>query len=94
MQGWRKGMEDACFILPSEDDDYPSLFAVFDGHGGLEVSNLARLVFPTLFDNHFKTSKDTKTALIASFLEFDKYMLTPAAAAQIKTIRQQKNVTF
>ena len=35
MQGWRKSMEDASLIIPSKNLDFPTLFAVFDGHGGL-----------------------------------------------------------
>ena len=42
MQGWRKSMEDASLLLPSTKAGFPTLFAVFDGHGGLEVSNLAK----------------------------------------------------
>jgi serine/threonine protein phosphatase PrpC len=49
MQGWRKEMEDACFIHPSKTEDFPSLLAVFDGHAGLEVSNLAKITFTRLF---------------------------------------------
>lgn len=41
MQGWRPQMEDAVVCAPHMDQtqaESPSLFAVFDGHGGKEVS--------------------------------------------------------
>lgn len=43
MQGWRDAMEDAVVCLPAMDgvQEDLSLFAVFDGHGGSEVSAYA-----------------------------------------------------
>ena len=40
MCGWRQTMEDAHIVNPNFTKDC-SLFAVFDGHGGAEVSNFA-----------------------------------------------------
>jgi len=37
MQGWRTNQEDAHNAILSYDD-YSSLFAVYDGHGGHEVA--------------------------------------------------------
>lgn len=37
MQGWRLNMEDAHIVEPNFDDGI-GLFAVFDGHGGLEAA--------------------------------------------------------
>mmetsp|Transcript_13550 Transcript_13550/g.23887 ORF Transcript_13550/g.23887 Transcript_13550/m.23887 type:complete len:454 (+) Transcript_13550:117-1478(+) len=48
MQGWRQAMEDAVCIVPSlpEPLEQQALFAVFDGHGGAQVSHIASKEFP------------------------------------------------
>lgn len=44
MQGWRRTMEDQA-ITEVDLGDGNSLFAVFDGHGGAEVSTLLKDMF-------------------------------------------------
>lgn len=44
MCGWRLTMEDAHIVNPDLTKSH-SLFAVFDGHGGAEVSNFAKRFF-------------------------------------------------
>lgn len=53
MQGWRPAMEDATCIVPAlpEDLGRQALFAVFDGHGGREVSRIASTLFPKVLAN-------------------------------------------
>lgn len=48
MQGWRPAMEDAVLIVPELPDPLSgeALFAVFDGHGGSQVSRIASQEFP------------------------------------------------
>mmetsp|Transcript_578 Transcript_578/g.1619 ORF Transcript_578/g.1619 Transcript_578/m.1619 type:complete len:444 (-) Transcript_578:139-1470(-) len=48
MQGWRPAMEDAVCIVPSLPAPLSNqaLFAVFDGHGGAQVSAIASEEFP------------------------------------------------
>mmetsp|Transcript_67156 Transcript_67156/g.187964 ORF Transcript_67156/g.187964 Transcript_67156/m.187964 type:complete len:458 (-) Transcript_67156:74-1447(-) len=48
MQGWRPAMEDATCVVPSLGAPLRrhALFAVFDGHGGAEVSRIASEEFP------------------------------------------------
>jgi serine/threonine protein phosphatase PrpC len=52
MQGWRSSMEDThiCQLvnMPNKSD-YGQLFGVFDGHGGAEVSDYAKLHFKNTF---------------------------------------------
>lgn len=45
MQGWRLNMEDA-HICDASFDNGISLFAVFDGHGGLECAKFCEKFFP------------------------------------------------
>ena len=54
-QGWRQQMEDAtvaCFVENNGQLDL--LFAVFDGHGGQEVSIFCTAVFPTILEFNIK----------------------------------------
>ena len=44
MQGWRLNMEDAHIANPTFDPDV-GLFAVFDGHGGLEAAKFCERYF-------------------------------------------------
>lgn len=44
MQGWRLNMEDAHIVSPNFDNG-TSLFAVFDGHGGLECAKFCEKFF-------------------------------------------------
>ena len=44
MQGWRLNMEDAHICDPQFDKDI-GLFAVFDGHGGLECAKFCERFF-------------------------------------------------
>jgi len=48
MQGWRSAMEDATCMVPSltEPLSHQALFAVFDGHGGAQVSAIASRELP------------------------------------------------
>ena len=48
MQGWRKSMEDAEILLPelSPEHQDTAMFAVFDGHGGTEVSKFCQKYMP------------------------------------------------
>ena len=47
MQGWKESMEDTHYV-DIEMTKKQSIFALFDGHGGSEVSNYARDNFVNL----------------------------------------------
>ena len=75
MQGWRKQMEDthiACVLdLPSGGK--ATLFAIFDGHGGSDVSDLAQNHFRDVFvrqPDYLKSGNYAK-ALRSAFMDFD-----------------------
>ena len=67
MQGWRKSQEDAHIAHLDLEEDM-SLFGVFDGHGGKEVSIFVEKVFKDelIKLEEFK-AKDYEAALKASF---------------------------
>ena len=57
MQGWRMGMEDAHICNDNIDGQGTGLFAVFDGHGGIEAAKFCERHFlNTLLKNqNYKT---------------------------------------
>jgi protein phosphatase 1G len=85
MQGWRKRMEDAHVAsLNIGQSKSISIFGVFDGHGGKEVSQFvsAHLTEELLNNKNFNT--DLKTALSDTFLRLDEMMLEPAGKLELK----------
>lgn len=68
MQGWRPAMEDAACVVPSlgEPLSNQTLFAVFDGHGGSQVSLIASREFPKVLaacaGNVFKSDEKEEGA--------------------------------
>lgn len=90
MQGWRKSMEDAHLACLDVVEGEISVFGVFDGHGGCEVAHYT--------ENHFidelKKSEsfrrgDYRNALIETFLNIDKMMLTEAGKKELATIARK-----
>eukprot|EP00828_Plagiopyla_frontata_P006786 TRINITY_DN13053_c0_g1_i4.p2 TRINITY_DN13053_c0_g1~~TRINITY_DN13053_c0_g1_i4.p2 ORF type:complete len:342 (+),score=68.12 TRINITY_DN13053_c0_g1_i4:45-1070(+) len=74
MQGWRNTMEDA-HITALNFDINTSLFAVFDGHGGKEVSELCAQEFGELLKRNDNYQKNLfKLALKEVFEELDDIM--------------------
>lgn len=67
-QGWRRNMEDSTIMEEIKNDDgtTDNLYAVFDGHGGPEVSLFCKCVLPTILQwnltkvFHTESSKDQK----------------------------------
>jgi len=51
MQGWRLSMEDA-HINNTKFDNDGALFAVFDGHGGIEVAKFCEANFERILLNN------------------------------------------
>lgn len=71
MCGWRQTMEDAHIASPDFAKGC-SLFAVFDGHGGAEVSNFAKRFFEAeLLKNTNFQSKKYEPALVETFRTLD-----------------------
>jgi serine/threonine protein phosphatase PrpC len=68
--GWRKYMEDALVFQRISKDIF--LFAVFDGHGGIEVSQLCGKKLPEVLEanSNFKSGNYAK-ALEETFKALD-----------------------
>ena len=87
MQGWRTSMEDAKISNLSLPDDC-SVFGVFDGHGGSEVSEfVARHFIEELTQSgHYKGN--VEKLLISVFLRMDEILLLPEGQRELIRIMQ------
>ncbi len=86
MQGWRKRMEDSHISdIGIGPNNQISLFGVFDGHGGKEVSQFVKKYFTQEYLNSksFKIG-NFKNALIETFLRMDDLMLENNAKVELK----------
>ncbi|XP_003739466.1 probable protein phosphatase 2C 60 [Galendromus occidentalis] len=88
VQGWRTSQEDAHNCIIDFDDDC-SFFAVYDGHGGSEVSKYCSLHLP-IFVKTLSSYKagDFKQALIDAFLKFDQTLTEPGTIEILKQLAQ------
>jgi serine/threonine protein phosphatase PrpC len=84
MQGWRKTQEDA-HIARCDLPDNVCLFAVFDGHGGKEVSIFVKEKFVAELTKleEYKT-KNYGDALKKCFRRMDTIMEEPEGKARLK----------
>lgn len=73
LQGLRPYMEDRTLVVPSlQGHPGVSLFAVFDGHGGAGVAELATKLLPDLISETLSRCKLPETALRECFAQLDK----------------------
>ena len=86
MQGWRKSQEDAHIAHLDLDEDM-SLFGVFDGHGGKEVSIFTKQFFKDelLKLESFK-AKEYEKALKEVFKKMDDMLLSDEGKVELKKI--------
>ncbi|XP_054155618.1 protein phosphatase 1G-like [Oppia nitens] len=89
VQGWRSTQEDAHICLPKFDKN-ASLWAVFDGHNGAEVAQLASKLLPNMIlkNKNYKEGK-YETALQDSFMQFDDQLLKDETISQLIRMRKQ-----
>jgi len=106
MQGWRTNMEDAHIagpILSAEqgeaaEEGAPSLFAVFDGHGGQEVAKFCAAHLPELLKSRLHdvgpsgagttaAAAAAADALKQSFHKLDDLLRLPAAEDELRLLR-------
>jgi len=90
MQGWRLNMEDA-HISEANFDTNASLFAVFDGHGGTEVSKFCGKYFgPELKKNPHYVAGRYKEALEETFLKMDTMILDPKFYDELTKLKTEQ----
>jgi protein phosphatase 2C family protein 2/3 len=74
MQGWRDAMEDAVVCVPSLSGNLEtsSLFAVFDGHGGAEVSAFAAERITKRVTTHLASEVSPEDSLRRALLDIEE----------------------
>lgn len=79
-------------MLPRYDDKGASFFAVFDGHGGDEVSKYCALYMPNFIksNEHYKEEEFVK-ALEDAFLKFDVQLQEPQAVKELNRLASATN---
>ncbi|XP_054156423.1 protein phosphatase 2C 1-like [Oppia nitens] len=89
VQGWRSTQEDAHICLPKFDKN-ASLWAVFDGHNGAEVAQLASKLLPNMLlkNKNYKEGK-YESALQEAFQQFDDQLLQDDTMNQLIKMRKQ-----
>uniref|UniRef100_A0A1A9X4D4 protein-serine/threonine phosphatase n=1 Tax=Glossina brevipalpis TaxID=37001 RepID=A0A1A9X4D4_9MUSC len=91
MQGWRNSQEDAHNSILTYDTN-ASFFAVYDGHGGAEVSTYCSDKFPAFLKTLSTFQEGAfEQALKDAFLGFDKTLLEPEVIEFLKVIAGEKN---
>lgn len=78
-------MEDAHIAATDVIPGEVHIFGVFDGHGGCEVAKYIGKHFVEVIKKNAAFQKgDYKQALIETFLEIDKLLLTEAGKKELK----------
>ncbi|CAI4230486.1 unnamed protein product [Auanema sp. JU1783] len=87
MQGWRANQEDAHNCILSLEEGW-NMFAVYDGHGGSEVSQYTADHLPKFLKNKdFLKSSDSLTeAFQKLFVEFDDVLRSESVLDELKRI--------
>mmetsp|Transcript_27925 Transcript_27925/g.61107 ORF Transcript_27925/g.61107 Transcript_27925/m.61107 type:complete len:362 (-) Transcript_27925:1228-2313(-) len=92
MQGWRRSMEDA-HVAACDLPQGWSLFAVFDGHGGTEVSKFcARYLPKEIVDLAAYRQGDMTTAMVEVFHKMDDMLRTPQFYEEVKKLRNKQDI--
>lgn len=87
-QGWRNTQEDVHLILPGFERD-SSLFAVFDGHNGIEVAAYAAKYLPDFIRVNKKyRSGQIVEGLREAFILLDNSILLKDSIEELKEIRR------
>ncbi len=93
MQGWRKSMEDAHISIPNLTGT-TGLFAVFDGHGGVEVAKFCAKYMPIeLLKNMNFKAENYKTALEEVFLRMDSMLMSDSNGDLLKEFNNDADNT-
>ncbi|XGW13329.1 hypothetical protein V3C99_000011 [Haemonchus contortus] len=89
MQGWRVKQEDAHNCIIELNGDW-SMFAVYDGHGGDEVSKYTAMKFPDfLKEREFWASDDLVPTLQQIFVDFDDVLRSDDVMKELKRMAKE-----
>uniref|UniRef100_A0A8R1HZL9 protein-serine/threonine phosphatase n=1 Tax=Caenorhabditis japonica TaxID=281687 RepID=A0A8R1HZL9_CAEJA len=86
MQGWRANQEDAHNCVVDLHDGW-HMFAVYDGHGGTEVSKFTSAKLPGfLKDRKFWEATQIEECLQNAFVDFDDFIRSEDSMKELKEI--------
>ncbi|EYC27663.1 hypothetical protein Y032_0008g116 [Ancylostoma ceylanicum] len=89
MQGWRVKQEDAHNCILDLNDEW-SMFAVYDGHGGDEVSKYTAMKLPDfLKEREFWANEDLVTTLQQIFVDFDDVLRSDEVMKELKRMAKE-----
>lgn len=89
MQGWRVKQEDAHNCIIDLNGDW-SMFAVYDGHGGDEVSKYTAMKFPDfLKEREFWASDNIVPTLQEIFVDFDEVLRSDDVMKELKRLAKE-----
>ncbi|VDM67036.1 unnamed protein product [Strongylus vulgaris] len=89
MQGWRVKQEDAHNCILGLNDEW-SMFAVYDGHGGDEVSKYTAMKLPDfLKEREFWAKDDLVTTLQEIFVDFDDILRSEEVMKELKRMAKE-----
>lgn len=91
-QGWRNTMEDVHLVIPNFEAD-SSLFAVFDGHNGIEVASFCSKYLPDyiLSNKKYQNGIDIVEGLKEAFMLLDNSILMKESMEELVEIRSKKH---
>ncbi|VDM61029.1 unnamed protein product [Angiostrongylus costaricensis] len=93
MQGWRVKQEDAHNCIIDLNGEW-SMFAVYDGHGGDEVSRYTASRLPDYFkEREFWASDDFVATLQQIFIDFDDVLRSEEVMKQLKKMAKEGSGT-
>lgn len=89
MQGWRREMEDAAICEISLGDGN-SLFGVFDGHSGSQVSTYVSTIFKDVLLKNLNYQRGSyEKAMIETFENIDKILRSDEGEGELSRLRKQ-----
>ncbi|ETN72319.1 protein phosphatase 2C [Necator americanus] len=89
MQGWRVKQEDAHNCILDLNAEW-SMFAVYDGHGGDEVSRYTAMKLPEfLKEREFWANDDLVTTLQQIFIDFDDVLRSEEVMKELKKMAKE-----
>ena len=86
MQGWRRSQEDAHLVADLPEGT--TVFGVFDGHGGREVSNFAKLHLAEALASQPTFSSDLAKSLAQSFHRVDELLEDKSNLTELRALKK------
>ncbi|KAL3912725.1 MAG: hypothetical protein SGPRY_008237 [Prymnesium sp.] len=87
MQGWRRTQEDAHLVVDIPGPPCTSVYGVFDGHGGREVSSFAALHFVQVLVSTTTFATNLVSAMAPAFHGIDALLNDPQYLEELRSLK-------